>query len=104
MLSVTVPEPEIPLGAVGRKLWAAVLTEFGDWQEHELRMLNVACLALDEVERITGELADETDFKKVRQLRADRNASGNEFRKQLRELSLTARPSDSRPARISGRY
>ena len=103
-MEFTIPEPAIKLAAVGLKLWTEVISEFGDWQEHELVTLNLACLALDEVDRLTQELADEVDFKKCRQLRADRNSAGNEFRKQLRELSLSVRPSDSRPARIAGRY
>jgi hypothetical protein len=101
---VTIPEPAIALGTVGKRLWNDTITAFDGWADHELRTLNIACLALQEVHDITAELAAESDFKARRQLRADRNAAGNEFRKQMRELSLSAAPSDSRPPRIAGRY
>jgi hypothetical protein len=61
-------------------------------------------VALDQAAAITAALASETDHKTKRQLRADLNAAGNEMRKQLRELSLSTRPADTRPPRIAGRY
>lgn len=102
--NIEIPQPEIPLAPIGLKLWRDCIQEYSDWGPHEYRTLNLACVALGEADRITQELADELDFKKCRQLRADRNQASNEFRKQMRELSLSARPADSRPARIAGRY
>jgi hypothetical protein len=102
--AIRIPEPSIPLGPEGRALWEQTIRDFDGWQEHELRTLNLACVALQQSADITRELATETDHKAKRQLRADRNAAGNEYRKQMRELSLSARPADSRPPRIAGRY
>lgn len=99
-----IPEPAIKLGTVGQTEWTAIISDYGDWLPHELRTLNLACIALDQAANIAEQLNDETDFKKVRQLRADLNAAGNEHRRQMRELSLSTRPADSRPARIAGRY
>jgi hypothetical protein len=102
--TIKIPDPAIPLGPEGLALWTQTLTDFDDWQAGELRTLNLACVALDQVAAITTELATETDHKAKRQLRADRNAAGNEYRKQMRELPLSTRPPDSRPPRIAGRY
>lgn len=99
------PEPTIALGEVGRKLWTDTLTEFGDWNPHELRTLNLACLAYQQASEIAAALAaGGLSFKEQRQLRADWNAAANEHRRQMRELSLSAAPADSRPQRIPGRY
>ena len=58
---------------------------------------------------VTADLAaaladDGLTFKERRQLRADLNAASTTYRQQLRELSLSAQPADSRPKRIAGRY
>lgn len=103
--SLQIPEPTIPLGDAGQRLWRELLTEFGDWHPGELRTLNLACVAYQQASDLMTALADpDLDFKQRRQLRADLNAASTCYRQQLRELSLSAQPADARPARIAGRY
>jgi hypothetical protein len=101
---VRIPDPPTPLGPQGLALWRQTIETFDDWHPHELRLLCAACVAHQEHHDITAELATETDFKAKRQLRADRNAAATTLRHLFRELSLSAAPADSRPARIPGRY
>lgn len=96
--------PPVPLGAHGLRLWRDTIAEFDDWLPHDLVLLTNACLAWQEVADVTDELADATDFKERRQLRADRGAAITAYRQTLRELALGARVPDSRPQRIAGRY
>jgi hypothetical protein len=78
-LAVQIPEPAIRLGEVGMSHWKKTITDFGDWQEHELRLLCLACQQQDDIARLTDEVDAERDFKKKRNLRADRRAAANEY-------------------------
>jgi hypothetical protein len=97
-------DPPAGLGRVGLRLWCELTTEFADWLPSDLALLAAACLARQEIDDLTSEIQDCTDFKQARQLRADRNAAATTMRQCLRELNLAAAPPDSRPGRIPGRY
>lgn len=98
------PVPSIPLGTHGERLWNDTTLAFADWLPHDLATLAIACAAWDDVATITEALAGCDDHKLRRQFRADRNAAATTYRQQMRELSLSAVPQDSRPPRIAGRY